>query len=49
VLDPPACDPDGAFAGVVAALAVRLDAGEDPAEAWRATVATLAIGSVQER
>ncbi|MEO5704467.1 MAG: hypothetical protein ABIZ52_05820 [Candidatus Limnocylindrales bacterium] len=27
VLDPPARDPDGAFAGVVAALAVRLDAG----------------------
>ena len=27
VLDPPAHDPDGAFARVVAALAVRLDAG----------------------
>lgn len=43
VLDPPARDPDGAFAGVVAALAVRLDAGEDPATAWRATVAALAL------
>ena len=43
VLDPPARDPDGAFAGVVAALAVRLDAGEDPALAWRSTVAALAI------
>jgi hypothetical protein len=43
VLDPPARDPDGAFAGVVAALAVRLDAGEDPAKAWRSTVAVLAL------
>jgi hypothetical protein len=43
LLDPPARDPDGAFAGVVAALAVRLDAGDDPASAWRSTVATLAI------
>ena len=43
VLDPPARDPDGAFAGVVAALAVRLDAGEDPAAAWQATVAALAL------
>ena len=43
VLDPPASDPDGAFAGVVAALAVRLDAGEDPAAAWAATVTSLAI------
>ena len=31
VLDPPARDPDGAFAGLVAALAARLDAGEHPA------------------
>lgn len=43
VLDPPARDPDGAFAGVVAALAVRLDGGEDPAAAWQATVAALAL------
>lgn len=43
VLEPPAHDPDGAFAGVVAALAVRLDAGEDPASAWRSTIAALAI------
>lgn len=43
VLDPPARDLDGAFAGVVAALAVRLDAGEDPARAWRSTLSTLAI------
>jgi hypothetical protein len=43
VLDPPSRDPAGAFAGVVAALAVRLDAGEDAARAWRSTVAALAI------
>lgn len=43
VLDPPARDPDGAFAGLVATLAVRLDAGEDPAHAWGSTVTALAI------
>lgn len=43
VLDPPDEDPDAAFAGVIAALAVRLDAGEDPAGAWRSTVTALAI------
>jgi hypothetical protein len=43
VLDPPAHDPDGAFAGVVAALATRLDAGEDPTTAWAATLNTLAV------
>ena len=43
VLEPPARDPDGAFAGLVAALATRLDAGEDPATAWQSTVATLAV------
>jgi hypothetical protein len=43
LLEPPARDPDGAFAGVVAALAVRLDAGEDPAAAWQSTVSALAL------
>jgi hypothetical protein len=43
LLEPPSRDPDGAFAGVVAALAVRLDAGEDPASAWQSTVAALAL------
>lgn len=43
VLQPPARDPDGAFAGLVAALAVRLDAGEAPTAAWQATLATLAV------
>jgi hypothetical protein len=43
VLDPPARDPDGAFAGLVAALAARLDAGEDPVTAWQATTSALAV------
>ena len=43
VLAPPARDPDDAFAGVVAALASRIDAGEDPAHAWASTLAALAI------
>jgi hypothetical protein len=43
VLDPPADDPDGTFAGFVAALAARLDAGGQPDEAFQATVAALAV------
>lgn len=43
VLDPPARDPDGTFAGFVAALATRLDAGEQPDAAFRATVSQLAV------
>ena len=43
VLDPPAHDPDGTFAGFVAALAVRLDAGDPPEAAFRATVSSLAV------
>jgi hypothetical protein len=43
VLAPPADDPDAAFAGVVATLAARLDAGEDPVRAWKSTIASLAI------
>jgi hypothetical protein len=43
VLDPPAHDPDGTFAGFLAALAVRLDAGEAPDTAFRSTVAALAV------
>jgi hypothetical protein len=46
VLDPPGRDPDGAFAGVVAALATRLDAGADPAAAWAATLTSLAVDRV---
>jgi hypothetical protein len=43
VLAPPADDPDGAFAALVAEYAVELDAGRDPADAWAA--ATRRIGA----
>ena len=43
VLDPPPADPDGTFAGFVATLAARLDAGEPPDAAFEATVAVLAV------
>jgi hypothetical protein len=46
VLDSPPSDPEGTFAGFVAALAVRLDAGEPAGTAWSATVAALAVDSV---
>jgi hypothetical protein len=39
----------GTFAGLVAALAVRLDAGEDPAAAWKSTADALAVDKVAER
>jgi hypothetical protein len=47
VLDPPAHDPDGAFAGLVAALAARIDAGEAAAAAWAATLTELTIEPAQ--
>jgi hypothetical protein len=43
VLAPPAADPDGTFAGFVAALAVELDSGAALEVAWRSTVAALAV------
>lgn len=43
VLEPPPRDPDEAFAGLVAAYARRLDAGEDAAAAWRSTLADLVV------
>ena len=46
VLAAPGRDPDGAFAGVVAALAVRLAEGASPADAWRATVTALGVEPV---
>jgi hypothetical protein len=46
VLEAPASDPDGAFAGVVAALAIRLDAGDAPSAAWRAVTAELGVDAV---
>ena len=41
--DVPSTDPDEAFAGLVAAFARRVDAGEAPATAWRSTLASLAV------
>jgi hypothetical protein len=46
VIEPPARDPDAAFAGLVAALSVRLEAGEDPSGAWQSTVAQLGLDRV---
>jgi hypothetical protein len=46
VLDPPRVDRDGTFAGLVAALAIRLDAGDDPATAWQSTIDALAVDPV---
>ena len=43
LLEPPAHDPDATFAGLVAAFARRIDAGEASADAWRATLAALAV------
>ena len=39
VLAAPAADPDGAFSALIADLAVRLDAGEEPGAAFAATMA----------
>jgi hypothetical protein len=41
VLAPPAEDPGGAFAALVAEYAVELDAGRDPASAWSAATRRL--------
>jgi len=46
LLQPPASDPDGTFAGFVAALAIRIDSGEELAEALRSTIAALAVDAV---
>jgi len=46
VLEPPSSDRDGTFAGLVAALATRLDAGDDPSTAWQATAGALAVDRV---
>jgi len=43
VLEAPASDPDGTFAGFVGAFAARLDAGSTPADAWSATTRELAV------
>lgn len=46
VLEAPASDPDGTFAGFVGTLAARLDAGATPADAWAATTRELAVDPV---
>jgi len=46
VLEAPESDPDGTFAGFVADLAARLDAGDAPTAAWQATLAALAVDRV---
>ncbi|MCI0583921.1 MAG: hypothetical protein L0227_13725 [Chloroflexi bacterium] len=43
VLEAPASDPDGTFAGFVGVLAARLDAGATPADAWAETTRQLAV------
>lgn len=43
VLAAPPADPDESFAGIVAALAVRLDRGEPPESAWRAVARELGL------
>lgn len=48
-LGAPATDPDGAFAGVVADLATRLDGGEAAESAWRSTAAALGLERVSPR
>lgn len=46
VVEAPERDPDGTFAGFVAAFAVRLDAGETLEAAWRGTLGSLAVDRV---
>lgn len=46
VLESPPRDPDGAFAGLVGALAARLEAGEALASAWPATLAAVGADAV---
>lgn len=46
-LEPPPADPDGTFAGFVAGLATRLDAGEPAANAFDATVRALAVDPIR--
>ena len=46
LMDPPVTDPDGTFAGFVAALATRLDAVRPAADAWQETITGLAADRV---
>ncbi|MEO8469708.1 MAG: hypothetical protein ABI573_08595 [Chloroflexota bacterium] len=47
VLIAPKTDPDGTFAGFVAAFAGRLDGGDVPADAWARTLQRLAVDPVR--
>jgi hypothetical protein len=47
VLEAPANDPDGTFAGFVGSFAARLDGGTVSADAWDATVRELAVDPVR--
>lgn len=47
VLMAPRTDPDGTFAGFVAAFAGRLDTGDVPADAWAKTLQKLAVDPVR--
>jgi hypothetical protein len=46
VLESPASDPDGSFAGLVGMFAARLDSGATPADAWAATTRELAVDPI---
>lgn len=46
VLEAPASDPDGTFAGFVGAFAARMDDGATPGDAWAATTRALAVDPV---
>lgn len=49
VLGPPRSDPDGGFAGFVAALAVRLAGGATPVDAWSGATSSLGVEKVGEK
>ncbi len=49
VLEAPATDPDGTFAGFVGDLAARLDAGADPRDAWAAAISAKAVDAISPR
>jgi hypothetical protein len=46
VIQAPASDPEGTFAGFVGVFAARLDSGAAPADAWAATTRELAVDLV---
>jgi hypothetical protein len=46
VMEAPASDPDGTFAGFVGTFAARLDAGATSTDAWAATTRELAVDPV---